>query len=294
MPDKQERDEDFVNHARGLAAPEADSPVDDAPSDDISEDAGDATGASSDEDGDADGDADGDGDTTVEKKPSSKRTARDRIEELSKLRREAERAAFDLELRNVELEKRLAERSEAVPESKAPDPKDFIYGEVDPDYLSAMVDHRVAQREKQIRGEAQASALAATTEQIAERYRKRLAEVMVIGKKQHRDFDEVVSGTPFSPELARTVLDSENAVDIAYYLSNNISELRKLARATPAEQARAVGYLEGRFSATSAAKKKTTAPEPLGSNGKRKNENGEGHFGPVDQDAFDKAFFSRR
>ena len=86
---------------------------------------------------------------------------------------------------------------------------------------------------------------------------------------------------------------AKKAVDIAYYMSKNIGELIKATRAAPEERARIIGRLEGRFSATSAARKRRTgAPEPIGSNRKSSSPKGkDAKYGPSDQDAFDKAFY---
>ena len=235
------------------------------------------------------------GDSEVEKPAKRKMTADERFAELTRLRREAEKAAFEFEMKNIELEKRLAERdqgSSAAP--KAPDPKDFAYGEVDPDYLTAVVDFKVASREQDIRTEAAKASEAAEVKKITEHYQKRYGEVLSSDKKRFADFEAVVDKTPFTAELARDILDSDSAVDIAYFLSNNVSELRTLVRATPAERARAIGRLEGRFSAASAVKKASKAPDPLGSRQSKAGSKSEPQYGPDNQDEFDKAFFAGR
>lgn len=250
---------------------------------------------SDDQDDDAESD-EGDGDEADDQRGGrGKQTAQDRIKELAKLRRDAEKAAFELEMKNIELERRLAERADSTDKApKAPAPKDFTYGEVDPDYLAAVVDYKVALREESIRADAAKTARIAAEDKANEHYGRRLAEVMATGKQRFKDFDEVVGSTSYPADLARLILDSENAVDIAYHLSNNVGDLRALTRANASERARAIGRMEGRFSATSAAKKKTTsAPEALGSRQSRESHKTDGRFGPDSQDDFDKAFFSR-
>lgn len=221
----------------------------------------------------------------------SGKSARERIAELTKLRRVAEGSAFEAEMRAVELERRLAERDAAAPVAKkAPDAKDFTYGEVDPAYLDAVVEFKVGEREQGIRSEVEKTARAETEAQTKARYTAKLEEVMKAGEKRYKGFTEQVNKTPFPPDVAFAILNSDTAVDIARHLSNNIAVLREITRATPIERARMIGKLEGRFSVTSAVKK-TKAPEPMGSPNRRADTAAEGKYGPDDQDAFDKAFF---
>ena len=280
--DAQVSDDDAVELSRDMAKALKDA-------DEYSDDSDDEDDDSSAEEGDSAKDLT---DDTADEPRRDKRTAQDRIKELARLRREAEQAAFELEMRNIELERQLAERVGSKDEApKPPNPKDFTYGEVDPDYLTAMVDHKVALREVDIRTEAAKAAKQAEEREVRAKYEKRLAAVMVDGSKRFKDFEAVVGKTPYTPQIAQMILDSENAVDIAYYLANNVSELRTLVRAGVSEQARVIGRLEGRFSAASAVKKKTKAPEALGSHRSRESSKADGQFGPDNQDDFDKAFF---
>ncbi len=274
-------DEDTVELSKDLAKAQNDPGDEDDDSDD------DDDGGDSDDESDED-----DSDERLETAKRGKQSAKDRIKELAKLRRDAEKAAFDLEMRNIELERQLAERVDSKDDApKAPNPKDFSYGEVDPDYLTAMVDFKVALREVEIRKETATTSRQASEAELRTKYERRLAEVMTAGSKRFKDFKQVVDSTPYTPQIAQMILDSENAVDIAYYLSNNVGELRNLVRSDIAEQARVIGRLEGRFSATSAVKKKTKAPEALGSRQSREGRKSDGRFGPDNQDEFDKAFF---
>lgn len=253
--------------------------------------------ADEDDSGAADEDEDEESDLKAEKpKEKKKQTAKERIAELARLRRAAEKAAFEAELRAQDLERQLNEKpaAKAADLPAKPQAKDFVYGEVDPGYQDALVEYRVAEQMATQRAQFEASKTTETEATVAARYQARLAEVMEKGAKRHKDFEESVNGTKFDSHLARLVLDSDNAVDIAYFLSNNVSELRKATFATPEERARIIGRLEGRFSASSAARKQRTgAPEPIGRDkaGRRKRVE-DTQYGPSSQDDFDKAFWS--
>lgn len=229
-------------------------------------------------------------------KGRKKRSAQDRIKELARARRESERAAYEAELRALELEQELASRGDRSDEPelpKAPDPKSFRYGEVDPDYIDALVEYRVAKREHDGRAERLRREQEAATESENAKYRRRLAEVMEQGVKKYRGFKESVDNTVYDPALARLVLDSDNAVDIAYHLSKNVADLRALTRASQQERLRMLGRLEGKLSAASAVKKKTVAPQTPGGRNTSRNDRSTGKYGPENQDEFDKAFFGR-
>jgi len=290
--DEIETDEDdVVELSEGMkAAIKAAEPEEDDDDDDSDADEGDE------DDSEPESEAEPDEDSADEEPApkKGKKDARERIKELARKRRDAEKAAFELEMKNIELERRLAEaRPAAKTELQAPNPKDYDYGAVDPKYLDAVVDYKVALREQEIRAEADTKAREADTARIVETYNKKLAKTMETGKARYADFEEVVNSTTYPAELAVMILDSDNPVDIAYHLSNNISELRALARADAAERARVIGCLEGLFSATSAAKKVTKAPEPLGSRASKAKPKSEARYGPDNQDDFDKAFYGR-
>ena len=227
-----------------------------------------------------------------------KRSAQERIKELAKARRESEKAAYEAELRMRELERRLEEREAASPATSAeaprePDPKDYKYGEVDSAYLDAVVDYRVAKKEAESRAASSAATEEEKSKAEVEKYRSRLSEVMAQGEKKYSGFRRSVEDTVYDPDLARMVLDSDNAVDIAYHLSKNVSDLRDLTRASPQERLRKLGRLEGKLSAPSAAKKTSNAPRTPGAKGRKAQDRSSGKYGPDNQDEFDKAFFSR-
>jgi hypothetical protein len=157
----------------------------------------------------------------------------------------------------------------------------------------AKVEFKLAQERAKLLEEQRKAVEDAENARRAEHYQKRLEEVMSEGKRRFSDFEEVVNGTRFPPEVARDLLDSDRGVDIAYYLGNNIGELRKVARMSPEQRARMMGRLEERFSArASAGKKRTRAPQtPAKGNRKGNGSRNVSKYGPDDQDAFDRAFF---
>lgn len=239
------------------------------------------------DDDDAD-DEDGEGDVQpAAAAKKKKQSAAGRIAELVKAKKAAELAAFEAEMKLIEREN-AASPAKTPTLPKEPKPEDFPYGEYDTDYIQSKVNYEVAKRLEDHNKGAEETA----EQQNRAKYAQKLHAVLAEGKKKHDDFESIVQTTPFDPDLARMVLDSDNAVDIAYHFGNNIDDLRAVTRMSLSDRARFIGRLEGKLSATSAVRKKSKAPETPGSRkGKRKPKASEAKYGPSDQDEFDKAFF---
>lgn len=220
--------------------------------------------------------------------PAKKQTADERIAELVQRAKDAEKTAFEAEMRLIEIEKAQPAPAPA-PVEVAPKPGDFVYGEVDTDYLDALVAHRVAVKLASQREEFEAGKRQDDERATQASYQVKVQDTMAAGKELHADFDTIVNAAAFDGPLARLVVDSDNAVDIAYHLGNNSAELLKLTRATPEQRARIIGRLEGKFSATSAVRKQTNAPQQIGKGQPADLSPGDAKYGPSDQDAFDQA-----
>ena len=225
----------------------------------------------------------------------AKPTAKERIKELAAKRREAERLQFEAEMRSIELQRQLdAARLAAPPAAQAmkkPDPNTYKYGEMDSDYQDDRLEFRMWERDQEKAQTGQAQSQVAAEEQRLTHYRTRLETVIADGTKRYTGFRDAIDRTPYEPELARMVLDSDRAVDIAYHLSKNGADLLRLTRASKDERLRILGQLEGKLSVASTAKKATQAPPAMGSK-KRAPVTNSGKYGPDDQDAFDRAFYS--
>ena len=258
---------------------------------------------------DDDAEDDDDDDVKARQQPKSddkpKSKAQKRIEELAEKRRTAEKEAFDAQMKNIELEKRLAALEAGKQEAPAaqaeikpkPDPKDYAYGEVDNKYIDALVEHKLSVERAAFQKEQGTSDQQRKQAESVEHYKKRLAKISADGKKKFGEtFDKVVNTVDFPAEVARDILDSDQGVDISFYLAKNISKLRELTTMDAIERAKAMGRLEERFSASaSAGKKRSDAPSTPSRRGKPargKPNQDEVKYGPDDQDAFDKALFS--
>jgi len=205
--------------------------------------------------------------------PKKAQTAQERIDELTRARRQAEREAADLRKRLDEFQ-RTAERvvvveqeppKEAAKSAAAEGPpkaEEFEFGELDPAYIAAVVDYQAERKFAEFRErDAQERQQAAV--------RSRFEQQVLQGRERYPDFDDVVvkgaqEGTwPLSETLGVLLVQSEVGEDIAYHLASNPDEAMNVFRQAPVEQARFFGRLEAKFSAARAAATGDDAATPV-------------------------------
>lgn len=185
--------------------------------------------------------------------PKPKKTAQERIDELTRARRDAERERDHY--------RKLAEQGAPKGDEHAavddgPDPEEFEYGEADPKYIAALVAHetkKAIDNDRASRAESeQAQAQARVWEAAQEAARAKFA-----------DFDEIVMESakrnewPLSPEMFHSSMEAESPGDILHHLATNPAEARRIAALSPLSQAREIGKLEAKLSQPAA-----TAPKP--------------------------------
>ena len=226
-----------------------------------------------------------------EKPVKKKKTAEERISELTAKRREAERSAKAEKERSAALEERLnalegkkstedltTQDPEPTSELKAPDPADkkYEYGEFDTqyrkdyeDYLRQSLRSEIKKEQETERKKAeetrQAEAAAAKQQELG----AKLQAHQESGIKEFDDFEDALEAlgeieTPIAPETTAMLLESEACPKILYHLGKNPKEAAEIASKSPIEQARYIGKLEARFSADTAApqeKPKAKAPQ---------------------------------
>lgn len=224
-----------------------------------------------------------------------KQTAQERINELTRLRREAEREAEEYKARLLEYEQQRQEppkEEAAKPGAKKveaeaedpPDPQDFEYGELDSRYIAALVEYQTDRRIEVLRKKAEEEWEATQVQREQEEVKKKFSAKVEEGSKKHEDFyDKVVIGAEkgawaLSEDLGKLLVDSEVGDDIAYYLATHPEESVQIYRQSPVEQARFFGRMEAKFSADRTAApgksevKTPKAPPPVlparGSDGK--------------------------
>lgn len=124
--------------------------------------------------------------------------------------------------------------------------------ENDDDYVEAMADWKIAQREQAFRQQQQRAQLQALTSKTNNIY----AKASEIEGFDREAFDEL----PLTRPIAEAIIDSDVADKLMHYLSNNPDEVARIVQLPPARQAAAIGKLEDKVSA---APKVSKAPEPI-------------------------------
>lgn len=216
-------------------------------------------------------------------KVKKKLTARERIEQINAKFREKEREAQELAARLAEIEAKIANpepkvETQAV-EKKGPSPDDktetgeekYPLGEYDPDYIRDLhkfeADRAKAELLAEIENQKKAEARQAELKVITESWNSKVAEAterLPDLADKAAELEEVLSGTP--PEvvesLAMTVMTLENGPEVIYYLAQNPTEARQIARGG-AQALIALGKIDAMVKpAKTETKKVTAAPEP--------------------------------
>jgi hypothetical protein len=230
-----------------------------------------------------------------EEQPRKGKTAKERIDELTTARRQAER---DAEYWRGVAEGRIKPQAEPQPEATddrdpnaGPDPAEYEYGESDPKYLVALARHEARQEFEEQR---QREAIEREVTELEQGWKSR-AET---AKEKYADFDEKVIASadrgewPCPLPLALGIMQSEVGDDIAYHLASNPDEAKRIAALPDLQMAREFGRLEARFMTPAAQPQKkiaTDAPEPAPS----RTRGAGGKFAP-DDDTTDFAAFEAK
>lgn len=122
----------------------------------------------------------------------------------------------------------------------------------DDDYVEAMADWKLAQREKAYRqqaAQAQARNISNRTENI-------YAEAEKLPGFSRDAFDEL----PLTQAIAAAIVDSDVSAKLMAYMAANPDEVAEISRLPPARQAAAIGKLEVKVAS---APKVSKAPEPI-------------------------------
>lgn len=257
------------------------------------------TGADEAEDTTADADED-----EAEKKHRSK-PAKERISELTRARREAERRAEAAEARLAQLTGGQDQQQGGETALAEPDPNEFEFGEADPGYLRALAVHTVRQEMNAARQAEAQQAQAEVMTQRAQALDTTWQEQAEKAVERYEDFaptiEEYQKTQPCPPILAMAIQASDHGADVAYHLAKNPKEnavLAQLAQTDPLEAARRFGRLEARFESREEAPKPkaktiTDAPEPPSHRARGSAGRFETPDDTDDLDAFSRKFFAK-
>jgi hypothetical protein len=163
--------------------------------------------------------------------PKRKHWAHERIDDLTRQRREAERQAEYWKARATQ--------------TVDPDSLDYEDG----------IAERVAQRHRQEQADT-AKEAAGQLAVEAFNYRETVA------REKFADYDTVARNpnVPITPTMAEIIRDSDVGPDLAYHLGKNLAEAARIAALQPSRQAVELGKLEARITAPKALPNRAPAP----------------------------------
>lgn len=93
---------------------------------------------------------------------------------------------------------------------------------------------------------------------------QKFAEREAAFRAEHSDYDAVARNpaVPITQQVAEIILETDDPPAIAYYLGQNITEAAAIAQMTPHQMGRAIGRIEAKLSAPTAAPAVPRQPEP--------------------------------
>lgn len=192
--------------------------------------------------------------------PRRKTGAEARIDELTRLRREAER---DRDYwREHATRQNPAQQTAAAHEQPKAVPKleDFNYDEAA--YQIALVAHVKDEAARQVRDEFRKEQEQLTQKQRIESWRKRESEFAA----KTPDYEDKAYRAPIPDEAADIIRDCENGPAVAYYLGDHPDEARALHGLSATAMARVIGRIEAKLEAPAApalaSKPVSKAPPP--------------------------------
>jgi hypothetical protein len=206
-----------------------------------------------------------------EQPPPRKKSVQERINEVTRARREAERRAEKAERELAQLratqqqpppkkeEQPPKEPAAGEEDPNAPKPDDYEYGELDSRYIRALASYEANKVFNEQRQKDEQSRQTREQEDRQVAAREAFEEMIDAGAKKHEDFyqrvviDSEEGKWPLSETLGELLLGSDVGDDIAYHLATNPEEADRVYRSSPVEQARYFGRMEAKFSAGQAA-----------------------------------------
>lgn len=183
-----------------------------------------------------------------------KKTAQERINEITKARRDAEREAEYW--RKVALEKEKQFEAPVKADNK-PDRPRLEQFDTTTEYEDALFEWR-----DRIKSQEETTRRAQTEQEKALETFNEKARIM---RDEYPDFDEIIEAPVFSPMMRSVLLQSDNGPEVAYFLGKpENSEQAKKIRNLPAErQAYEIGKLESNLLLAKKTRKVPSAPPPI-------------------------------
>lgn len=197
-----------------------------------------------------------------EGKPKRGKTAAERIDELTKARREAEReaAAKDAELQKLRamIEPKPKEKAEPLP----PSPDDFDQGEFDPAFIRATARYEAQQEMNERLAQFKAEQERQNEQDSATERREKFIAACRSDEQHGASAYELLldESAPVTQPVADIILESESGPRLAAFLNENRDQLSRISALPAHMQAYELGKIER---STQPATAETLAGEPV-------------------------------
>jgi hypothetical protein len=187
-----------------------------------------------------------------EKSKPRRRSPQERIDEVTRARREAER---ERDYWREEAERAL--HHQAVRAAAPPDPRQFPHGPADPGFVQAMGQHAARQEFQRLTAEMAHQAHAHAEHQAWTGCQQAFAE-------GQPDYFDALHEQPWacSQAMADAIRSSDEGAAVAYHLARNPGEAQRLFGLKPLAQIREIGRLEAKLARGSNGPAISGAPTP--------------------------------
>jgi len=180
----------------------------------------------------------------------------ERVNEITRARREAERRADSLE-RELSQYRQTAQHQ---PQSHDKPPSIQDFASLD-DWSAAMTQHAIAQAESRVEQRYQQQSQRQQQQTVEQQFEERSQKYA----KEHPDFDNAVSdlgrAVQFHPAVVEVIGLSDHGPAVVHYLANHLDEADRISRLPPHIAAVQLGRIEAQVSAAK-PKTVTNAPNP--------------------------------
>lgn len=187
--------------------------------------------------------------------PKPKKTAQERIDELTKIRRAEERARKKAEQeseywrREAEAHKPKEQPKPATDEPRLEDfdtHEDWMKSWIRWDRKTQEVQRTQAEKEREL-------------DEAYQTYEKRADRI----REEYEDYDEMVEQTPYSDTMKIALWKNEHGPEVAYYLATHPKDGERILKLSPDQQLVELGRLETKLLLAKQTPKTPKAPPPI-------------------------------
>jgi len=184
---------------------------------------------------------------------SSKNGVQNRINEITRKRRDAERQAEYWKGVAEGRKESITKKTEDTPKPKELDPNDF---DSDAEFIKAVAKQTREETLREIREEKE--------REEQQRKNQTTSKILKESRTKYDDFDQVALNT--SVPVTEAMFDAaygDNLGEVLYFLGSNPDEASRISQLSPLQQAKEIGRIETKITSTPTPKKKETkAPTP--------------------------------